>query len=97
MSELTQQQLIRQDFVDNEIYYLIERLVPESYRRVLSAQDITWDMSVIAEIREDIQTYIASRLIPNDDCPLVKEAGSATAANEKFEQAFYPYIVEDNS
>ncbi len=46
--ELTQQQIDRQDYVDNAIYDLIVDLV---------GYLVPWDIAAISEIRDDIQKY----------------------------------------
>ena len=56
--ELTDEQVERQDFVDNAIYGLIQELNPtEMY--------IDWDIEIIGEIREVIQKYFLDMSICN--------------------------------
>jgi hypothetical protein len=47
-------QLKRQDFVDNEIYDLVKRLVP-------SSREIEWDIEMIGDIRDTIQHWLVDR------------------------------------
>jgi len=54
MEKLTEDQIKRQDFVDNEIYDLVKRLVP-------STKEIEWDIEMIADIRDTIQHWLADR------------------------------------
>jgi len=48
MEEFTEDQIKRQDFVDNQIYELVKRLIP-------STRDIEWDIEMIGDIRDTIQ------------------------------------------
>jgi len=50
MQNFTEDQLKRQDFVDNQIYDLVKRLVP-------SKREIEWDIEMIADIRDTIQHW----------------------------------------
>jgi hypothetical protein len=54
MQNFAEDQLRRQDFVDNEIYDLVKRLVP-------SAREIKWDIEMIADIRDTIQHWLGDR------------------------------------
>ena len=45
MTQLTKQQINRQDFVDNQIFELINILVPP-------AEQIKWDIELMGNIRE---------------------------------------------
>ena len=51
MSQLTEKQIKRQDFVDNEIFELLQRLIPQS-------KTIDWDIEVIGAVRDAIQNQI---------------------------------------
>lgn len=51
MQKFTEDQIKRQDFVDNEIYDLVRRLIP-------SAREIKWDIEMIADIRDTIQHWL---------------------------------------
>jgi hypothetical protein len=46
--ELTKTQIARQDFVDNSIFALLQRLNPTN-------NTIEWDIEIISEIREKIR------------------------------------------
>ena len=50
MSKLTKRQIERQDFVDNEIFELIQRLTPSA--------KLKWDIEMIGNIRDSIQTQL---------------------------------------
>ena len=52
--ELTKQQIERQDFVDNAIFELINELIP-------SDKEMEWDIEVIGEIRDVIQSQLVKR------------------------------------
>ena len=52
--ELTDQQISRQDFVDNAIHDLINELIP-------SDKEMEWDIEVIGEVRDVIQAMLVGR------------------------------------
>lgn len=54
MQNFTEDQLKRQDFVDNQIYDLVKRLNP-------SAREIEWDIEMIGDIRDTIQHWLVDR------------------------------------
>ncbi len=54
MQNLSEDQIKRQDFVDNEIYNLINRLNP-------SKREIEWNIEMIADIRDTIQHWLVDR------------------------------------
>jgi hypothetical protein len=54
MQKFTEDQIKRQDFVDNQIYDLVKRLVP-------SAREIEWDIEMIGDIRDTIQHWLVDR------------------------------------
>ena len=54
MQNLSEGQLRRQDFVDNEIYDLVKRLVP-------SKREIDWNIEMIADIRDTIQHWLVDK------------------------------------
>jgi hypothetical protein len=57
--ELTNEQIERQDFVDNAIYRLIQELNPtELY--------IDWDIEIIGEIRDVVKNYFVELSICSD-------------------------------
>ena len=49
MKELTEAQIERQDLVDNAIQELLKKIIRD---------DIEWDISVISEVRESIESYL---------------------------------------
>ena len=51
---LTEQQIERQDFVDNAIFDLINELIP-------SGKEMEWDIETIGEIRDAIQSQLVER------------------------------------
>lgn len=93
--ELTQEQIDRQDYVDDMIYVLVNALVPEGLRPVatnakefqMNEYPVAWDMSYIADIRDRIEEYIRVGLGATYT-PLTKD-------RDKFEMAFYPYLTEE--
>ena len=54
MEKLTDDQIKRQDFVDNQIYDLVKRLNP-------STREIEWDIEMIGNIRDTIQHWLVAR------------------------------------
>jgi hypothetical protein len=54
MKNFTEDQLKRQDFVDNQIYDLMKRLVP-------SKREIEWDIEMIGDIRDTIQHWLVDK------------------------------------
>jgi hypothetical protein len=54
MENFTEDQINHQDFVDNEIYDLVKRLIPTS-------REIEWDIEMIADIRDTIQHWLVDR------------------------------------
>jgi len=61
MSKLTKRQIERQDFVDNQIFELIQSLLPPSKK-------IDWDIEMIGNVRDSIQTELV------DERKLMSEA-----------------------
>lgn len=55
MHELTEQQIARQDFVDNCIYDLIGSVAPKD-------ADIEWNIETIGEIRDMVKLWIVDHL-----------------------------------
>ncbi|MFH0969066.1 MAG: hypothetical protein V1804_00995 [Patescibacteria group bacterium] len=53
MAQFTEKQIKRQDFVDNEIFELIQQLVPSA--------KIKWDIEMIGNVRDSIQTQLADK------------------------------------
>ncbi len=58
--ELSQQQIRRQDFVDNAIYQLVSILNP-------TEQQLAWDIEMIAGIREVIRHWLVERANLTDE------------------------------
>jgi hypothetical protein len=54
MQNLSEDQIKRQDFVDNEIYELVNQLVP-------SEKKIEWSIEMIGDIRDTIQHWLVDR------------------------------------
>ncbi len=54
MEKLTEDQIKRQDFVDNQIYDLLKRLNP-------STKEIKWNIEMIADIRDTIQHWLVDK------------------------------------
>ena len=54
MQNLSDEELKRQDFVDNQIYDLVKRLIPQT-------EEIEWDIEMIADIRDTIQHWFVDR------------------------------------
>jgi len=52
---LTDEQLRRQDFVDNRIFELLRHLGPESIK-------LEWDIELIGQIRDSIEDILVERL-----------------------------------
>ena len=52
--ELTEQQIERQDYVDNAIYDLITKVIP-------SNRKLEWNIEVIGEIRDTIQSQLVEK------------------------------------
>lgn len=55
MKELTNEQLSRQDYVDGEIFRLIQTVNP-------TKESIDWNIEMIGEIRDTVQDWIVGRL-----------------------------------
>jgi len=53
MFQLTKKQINRQDFVDNEVFELIQRLAPLA--------KIKWDIEMIGKVRESIQIQLVNK------------------------------------
>ena len=54
MEIFSEEQIRRQDFVDNEIYDLVKRLVP-------SKRAIEWNIEMIGDIRDTIQYWLVDQ------------------------------------
>ena len=57
---LTNEQIKRQDFVDNRIFELIQELNP-------SQTEIDWDIEVISDVRETIRIWLVEDLKITDE------------------------------
>ena len=55
MTELTDKQLERQDFVDNLIFQLFNDLNP-------SSKELEWDIEMIGEVRDSIRVWFVDNL-----------------------------------
>jgi len=60
MKELTEEQIGKQDFVDNAIYNLIQKLNPVD-------KEIAWDIEMIGEIRDVVREWMVERLKITDE------------------------------
>jgi hypothetical protein len=60
MQSLSEDQINRQHFVDNEIYDLVKRLVT-------STKEIEWNIEMIADIRDTIQHWLIDRYKTGDE------------------------------
>jgi hypothetical protein len=54
MQNLSEGQLKRQDFVDNQIYDLMKRLIPPT-------REIEWNIEMIADIRDTIHHWLVDK------------------------------------
>lgn len=54
MDELTNEQLQRQDFVDNAIFDLIQSLIPRE-------EELEWDVEIVANVRDCIGSWVVER------------------------------------
>ena len=54
MLNFTEDQIKRQDFVDNKIYELVNQLVP-------SEKKIGWNIEMIGDIRDTIQHWLVDK------------------------------------
>ena len=55
MSEMTDKQLERQDFVDNAIFELIQAINPTTH-------PISWDIEMIGNVRDSIVSELQNKL-----------------------------------
>lgn len=58
MKTLTKQELERQDFVDNEIFQLIQKLLSKN-------KQLEWNIEVIGAVRDAIQNQVVKQGIIN--------------------------------
>ena len=54
MDKLTKQQIEKQDFVDNNIFELLQRFLPQP-------KTMKWDIEAIGAVRDSIQEQIVDR------------------------------------
>jgi hypothetical protein len=54
MQDITEDQIMRQDFVDNQIFDLVKLLIP-------SSREIEWDIEMIGDIRDTIQHWLVDK------------------------------------
>jgi hypothetical protein len=54
MESFSEEQLRRQDYVDNEIYDLVKRLIP-------AFKEIEWNIEMIGDIRDTIQHWLVDQ------------------------------------
>ena len=55
MVQLTKQQIVRQDFVDNQIFALVNSLLP-------SQKQVEWDIEMIGDIRDVVRKRLVNKL-----------------------------------
>ena len=60
MNKLSAKQLSRQDFVDNAIYELAQKLNP-------SQKEIDWDIELIGAVRDVLLLWLVERLSITDE------------------------------
>lgn len=60
MKELTEEQIKRQDSVDNAIYQLVREINPTD-------KEIAWDIEMIGEIRDVVMEWMVERLKITDE------------------------------
>ena len=66
MEIFTEEQIKRQDFVDNQIFDLVTRLIP-------SKREIEWDIIMIGEIRCTIQDWLVGRYMIVDELEFIPD------------------------
>lgn len=60
MTELTNHQIERQDYVDNQIFQLLNDLNP-------SGKELEWDIEMIGEVRDSIRVCFVDNLDITDE------------------------------
>ena len=60
MKELTDKQIDRQDFVDNAIFQLVQRVNSTD-------KNIEWDIEMVGEVRDVLQQWIVERMKITDE------------------------------
>ncbi|MGD0784604.1 MAG: hypothetical protein ABR969_02195 [Sedimentisphaerales bacterium] len=69
MQELNNNQIERQDYVDNAVFQLIQEINP-------AGKDISWNIEMIGEIRDNIRYWLVERLKACEEMtfyPYIKE------------------------
>jgi hypothetical protein len=69
--DLTKRQIERQDFVDNSIFELLEKLNPDT-----SNNKLCWNIDIISKIREIVRLYFENNcndFSEQDYYPFIKE------------------------
>lgn len=67
--EMSDEQIRRQDFVDNAVFQLIREINPTS-------KELSWNIEMIGEIRDNIRRWLVERLGICDEMffyPYIKE------------------------
>ena len=60
MPELTDKQIERQDYVDNQIFQLLNDLNP-------LGKELKWDIEIIGDVREQIRVWLVDTLDITDE------------------------------
>ncbi len=60
INKLTKQQIDRQDFVDNQIFELIQKFLPPS-------KQIGWDIEVIGAVRDAMREQLVKKQIISEE------------------------------
>lgn len=97
VTELTDEQLNRQDFVDGKIMELVNELVPVGIH-FNGNYPIMHDQEFVGPIRDKIMDFIRVKLniaghIPSDGTD--EQNNAHFAERKRFEYAFYPWADED--
>ena len=67
--EITDEQIRRQDFVDNAVFQLIRDINP-------TPKELSWNIEMIGEIRDNVRRWLVERLVICDEMsfyPYIKE------------------------
>jgi len=59
MREFTKKEILRQDFVDNEVFDLINKLLSPT-------ASIDWDIEIIGNVRDAIRREVTDRETPSE-------------------------------
>ena len=94
-AELTREQIDRQDAVENALHELINALIPPQYAAQNGAESpIEWNIEIISEVRETVETVIFGALGLVEENPSDQERA---ARLEQFEMNFYPFLSPEGS